>query len=557
MNGDAHVVEQERFGGAAVAAIEEPLGIELTAYVQAVVALARGRQAAARVDGAIIGTGEADFTKGNQAYTLRLEDKTFQLLDVPGIEGNEGQYADLVRQAVARAHLVIYVNGTNKKPEALTAARIADYLQRGTRVLPVLNAPGYADSYESPENRLSLETEEPLQALRQTEDVLRTSLRPDILVPGMCVQGLLAFSSLALDPETGLSSIVEERSANLGRHQGKLLQYFESALAMREFSRIEAIADVVRARAATFRRDIVESNEQKARDLLSDNLERLHRLLTQHRQLMAKEEPAFAACREALEAVGKSYRRELRDGCKNLVDRCFNDVCDAADAAIKKHFGHQDNISVEVTQSFETSRSTMLKGHATLLEALSKRLAEDVRKAMTRLLMDVQRAAFQARAEGMHDDDFDMAFRFEPLSMDLDLSDWGSAALTVGSYALLGFNIGLLVGGVGAPIGALVGALVGVAMQVLSIFVGRDKRIRKAQAQMREQLDGLRRKAHAQVSDSVADLVRPVDAEIDSLLRNQIEPLLAQLAAPEAIITRQMARMQSVLKKLEAPHGDL
>jgi hypothetical protein len=67
-----------------------------------------------RVDGLIIGTGEADFTKGNTCYTLHIEGKDFQLLDVPGIEGNESNYVHHVKEAIAKAHMVIYVNGTNK-----------------------------------------------------------------------------------------------------------------------------------------------------------------------------------------------------------------------------------------------------------------------------------------------------------------------------------------------------------------------------------------------------------------------------------------------------------
>lgn len=68
-----------------------------------------------RVDGQIIGTGKSDFTKDNVSYTLQLEGKAFQLIDVPGIEGEEARYTNLVRAAIAKSHLVVYVNGTNKK----------------------------------------------------------------------------------------------------------------------------------------------------------------------------------------------------------------------------------------------------------------------------------------------------------------------------------------------------------------------------------------------------------------------------------------------------------
>ncbi len=40
-------------------------------------------------DGAIIGDGRSDFTTKTKSYTLKYNNKTFTLLDVPGIEGDE------------------------------------------------------------------------------------------------------------------------------------------------------------------------------------------------------------------------------------------------------------------------------------------------------------------------------------------------------------------------------------------------------------------------------------------------------------------------------------
>ncbi len=40
-------------------------------------------------DGAIIGDGRSDFTLETRSYTLKHNNKTFTLLDVPGIEGDE------------------------------------------------------------------------------------------------------------------------------------------------------------------------------------------------------------------------------------------------------------------------------------------------------------------------------------------------------------------------------------------------------------------------------------------------------------------------------------
>nr|WP_240650437.1 hypothetical protein [Helicobacter pylori] len=44
-------------------------------------------------DGATIGDGRSDFTLETESYTLKHGNKTFTLLDVPGIESDEKSYS--------------------------------------------------------------------------------------------------------------------------------------------------------------------------------------------------------------------------------------------------------------------------------------------------------------------------------------------------------------------------------------------------------------------------------------------------------------------------------
>ncbi|MWO43691.1 DUF1269 domain-containing protein, partial [Escherichia coli] len=52
---------------------------------------------------------------------------------------------------------MVYVNGTNKKPEATTARKIKSYLEYGTQVYPLINVRGYSEAYEFDEDRIDLE----------------------------------------------------------------------------------------------------------------------------------------------------------------------------------------------------------------------------------------------------------------------------------------------------------------------------------------------------------------------------------------------------------------
>ena len=65
--------------------LNDILNVNIPDLLQSAITFEAMRKIASRVDGRIIGTGKEDFTTGNFLYTLNYKDKTFQLLDVPGI----------------------------------------------------------------------------------------------------------------------------------------------------------------------------------------------------------------------------------------------------------------------------------------------------------------------------------------------------------------------------------------------------------------------------------------------------------------------------------------
>lgn len=66
-------------------------------------------------DGRIIGDGSTDFTRSNKIYSFKIETMEFDLIDVPGIEGNEESVQGTILEAVQKAHVVFYVT---RKPAA-------------------------------------------------------------------------------------------------------------------------------------------------------------------------------------------------------------------------------------------------------------------------------------------------------------------------------------------------------------------------------------------------------------------------------------------------------
>ncbi|GAA8997305.1 hypothetical protein Taitung15_08740 [Helicobacter pylori] len=68
-------------------------------------------------DGAIIGDGRSDFTLETKSYTLKHNNQSFVLLDVPGIEGDEKKVKQQISNATKKAHAIFYVTKTPAPPQ--------------------------------------------------------------------------------------------------------------------------------------------------------------------------------------------------------------------------------------------------------------------------------------------------------------------------------------------------------------------------------------------------------------------------------------------------------
>lgn len=96
-------------------------------------------------DGEIIGNGLSDFTRHTQRYDMALNGQPFALLDVPGIEGNEGLVLSQIEKAVQTAHAVLYVTNQAAPPQTGdverkgTLEKIKHHLGAQTEVWTIFN----------------------------------------------------------------------------------------------------------------------------------------------------------------------------------------------------------------------------------------------------------------------------------------------------------------------------------------------------------------------------------------------------------------------------------
>ncbi|GAA8282215.1 hypothetical protein HpBT166_11090 [Helicobacter pylori] len=98
-------------------------------------------------DGAIIGDGRSDSTLETKSYTLKHNNQSFVLLDVPGIEGDEKKVKQQISNATRKAHAIFYVTKTPAPPQKGeegkegTIEKIQKQLDSQTEVYTLFNKP--------------------------------------------------------------------------------------------------------------------------------------------------------------------------------------------------------------------------------------------------------------------------------------------------------------------------------------------------------------------------------------------------------------------------------
>lgn len=529
----------------------------LGAFTQSAVELERQSRRARQVDGCIIGTGQADYTKANTLYHLRIAGKPFQLIDAPGIEGDVKRFSHLIEAAVAKAHLVFYVNGTNKKPEARTAREIRRYLRRNTKVLPIMNVRGLADAYEFEEDRRAIaDDKEAANALRQTASVLQTTLGEGVVLPGHCVQGSLAFSALAIDAGSGLTSIHPERE-DLAHAQRGYLEVFGSAAEMLRFSDVSVLSDVLSARTRTFESDIVESNKGQILALVDQTIGTLTQMREQHAKFMVSVAPHFNACLKEVERVRDDT---LRDACTELnsaSDRFFIDITVASDEIIERNFGDVVVIDTNLRKAIAAHEEALCRRWNEWCDDANNRMKQNVANAARRLTEDVDRMNLQLRFETPLPDT-NRGLHASGLEMDLSLSDWGGMLADIGSYAFSGFAVGSAFPVIGNVIGAAAGLVAGLTKVIVVWLTGKRDRIRKAQKQMHAQIELLRNKQKTELDALHAQLSERISTALEQGIRQPILLSRAALAQPGSLLDEQIKALATISNQIgDMPHGSI
>lgn len=507
------------------------------------------------VDGKIIGTGESDFTKSYVKYELNYKDKPFILIDLPGIEGEERKYEKIIKEALAKAHAIVYINGTNKAPEVGTIEKIKNYLRDNCLVYSIYNVKGKADSYEFREDRISLGNthKDSNVVLNETDKKLSKVFDNDYYKKCIMVQGLLSFSSLA-NINSKISSIIPSRNADLIKAQKSYLECFQDYNSMRKFSQIDDMALIIKDKVDTFEEDIKRSNIKKVLVRVNDILEKLKDKKEKYDKIVADSKKETEDFKKSINDYIESFDNNYRNKLKNLYDKFFNDIREKMFSEIDtmgRIVGKNDRIRIEneIKEYVDNRKIELENDIKKVSDNLINELIDNIKNRLERFKTDLMKIEELYNFDNISDFKIDISLDIAFSEMDIKFKEVGGILLDIGGFALAGFSVGSLFPGIGNVVGAIIGGVIGLLLGIID-FLNPNRKREKAKNKAREDLN----KHKKEVNDNIKNNVEKITSKIKyttNQLNNNIDNIYNKQKFILDLLSNKIEKLEKIKKELK------
>lgn len=504
------------------------------------------------VDGKIIGTGESDFTKSYVKYELNYKDKPFILIDLPGIEGEESKYEKIIKEALAKAHAIVYINGTNKAPEVGTIEKIKNYLRDNCLVYSIYNVKGKADSYEFREDRISLVNthKDSNVVLNETDKKLSKVFDKDYYKKCIMVQGLLSFSSLA-NINSKISSIIPSRNADLIKAQKSYLECFQDYNSMRKFSQIDDMALIIKDKVDTFEEDIKRSNIKKVLVRVNDILEKLKDKKEKYDKIVADSKKETEDFKKSINDYIESFDNNYRNKLKNLYDKFFNDIREKMFSEIDtmgRIVGKNDRIRIEneIKEYVDNRKIELENDIKEKSDELINELIDNIKNRLERFKTDLMKIEELYNFDNISDFKIDMSLDIAFSEMDIKFKEVGEILLGIGigilGIVLFPLSLPLLITGI-------VSLVLDLLLNIVSLF-NPNRRREKAKKKSQEELDKIKKENEVKMENEAKEVINKIKDTANEL-NNNIDNIYNKQKFILDLLSNKIKKLEKIEKELK------
>ena len=333
-------------------------------------------------DGNIIGNGRSDFTLQSHSYRFVAGGQQFQLVDVPGIEGDEKQVMKAIDSSVKKAHAVFYVTrnatppGSGSDGQEGTIDKIKRQLGKQTEVWAIFNK-----SATNPQvlQGQTLINQNDAVGLADMDKSLTASLGTETYKGHVCVSGMSAFLAAAtcLVPGNPHLRSREKFLASMGRDE--ILQR----------SGMQALVNFLRSDLCqNFQTKIRDANLKKIRICLQDGISYLNQardnFANAAQKLDVQQKSASSQIDGLLSGTSQKLKSECHDelsGKKSAMRTAIYDYIesDQSNDNFKEYLtGEIDELKTSVGRDLEARFAKVFKSFTDEAEAIIRKNQKNV-----------------------------------------------------------------------------------------------------------------------------------------------------------------------------------
>lgn len=477
-------------------------------------------------DGIIIGDGRSDFTQKSHIYHFEFEDKTFDIIDVPGIEGKEEKVIDEILKAVKKAHCVLYITHSPQPPQKGddkdlkakgTIEKIKEHLGSQTEVYSIYNKAitspiQLEDSIPSKDDELGLNELDLQMSKVLNSNTCKHYMGRKTLVAQIA---FYALSKNMLEVEFIDDDL--KKAKNLAKGRKKFLEKYAQNDLLERSLFLDFVAFIKDDLVSNVMEKIKKSCFNKSHDILN-------KMSSMLKELYEIYDALYEECKEE---VGKSC--DNIDRILNGVEQDFKNKCNSVIRAFSSKVREQmyeeindkDMDNKEFKEKFEEVIKKEQEALKIDFENASKQVQEDFQKELKNELENLQRrignVVEEFREISLHNQ-FNSSL---DIKIDSGINKMGLLGVGVGAGGLAYAIVAM--GNVWNPVGIAM-----IALSAIGLIISFYKSIRGffsteyKKAQQRKEVD----KNLKTISQDMQD---KVEESIHAYIKDEIKPYINKL----------------------------
>lgn len=457
-------------------------------------------------DGEIIGTGVQDFTQSCIDYNFSYNEKEYTLIDVPGIEGNEGKFEDMILQAVSRAHTVFYVV-SGKIPESGTVEKIKKYLKQQAEVYCIIN--------ERKNKHFSEDAQKSFQELhcnQQFSDEVNQKMQEmlgSFYKGSVTIQALLAFYGVS-------KTIPYSQNEKYIKNRNKFLTVFNKEENLLEKSNLSSVADLILTELNNTDVKIYNINIDKIVTCIDFFAFKMKEIRDENYSdhLLDEINKQVNNANNSISKAPNSLMNNLRVSESSVISsafrECEQEICDYVD---------KYKIKKDTFKKF--CESTIERTIKKILESYKEEVKRCIKSETDRINNELKRLGDRVNSLQTSFSSIDVSNQLQVEILSINFKDVLSFVGGVVARASGGAVLGSFIPVIGNVVGAIIGGIVGLIVQGIKAFFGGESKEAKIKRKVSEEL----RKLEIEVAQKIGELKHQIVTQFENDI---VHPIIEQ-----------------------------